>query len=52
MRFGLFFLAGSPSEDHVRDYGEILEQICSAAREFTHPEPQADDLTVVVLKVL
>ena len=32
--------------------GEILEQICSAAREFTHPEPQADDLTVVVLKVL
>lgn len=27
MRFGLFFLAGSPSEDHVRDYGEILEQI-------------------------
>lgn len=30
MRFGLFFLAGSPSEDHVRDYGEILEQVEAA----------------------
>lgn len=35
-----------------RPAAEILEQLCRAAREFTHPEPQADDLTVVVLKVL
>jgi sigma-B regulation protein RsbU (phosphoserine phosphatase) len=30
--------------------GEIVERLCQAARDFTQPEPQADDLTVVVLK--
>lgn len=31
---------------------QLVEAICRAAREFTTPEPQADDLTVVVVKVL
>lgn len=31
---------------------EIVERLCQAARDFTQPEPQADDLTVVVLKAL
>lgn len=31
---------------------ELVEAICRAAREFTAPVPQADDLTVVVVKVL
>jgi len=31
---------------------EIVEAICTAAREFTDPEPPSDDLTVVVVKVL
>ena len=33
-----------------RPAGEIVERLCQAARDFTQPEPQADDLTVVVLK--
>lgn len=30
----------------------LVELLCQSARNFTHPEPQADDLTVVVLKIL
>lgn len=32
--------------------GELIEKLCRAAREFTHPEPQADDLTLIILKAL
>jgi sigma-B regulation protein RsbU (phosphoserine phosphatase) len=31
---------------------EIVEAVCTAARTFSSPEPQTDDLTVVVLKAL
>lgn len=35
-----------------RPASELVELICRTATEFTAPEPQADDLTVVVVKVL
>ena len=35
-----------------RPAAEIVEAICEAARQFTAPELPADDLTVVVVKVL
>ncbi len=31
---------------------ELVERLCESARAFTAPEPQADDLTVVVLRAL
>jgi PAS domain S-box-containing protein len=36
----------------TRPLAEILEHLCQAARDFTHPEPQSDDLTVVLLRAL
>ncbi|MEN9678513.1 MAG: hypothetical protein RIS76_4409 [Verrucomicrobiota bacterium] len=39
-------------QQRQRPAAELVEAICTAAREFTRPEPQADDLTVVVVKVL
>jgi sigma-B regulation protein RsbU (phosphoserine phosphatase) len=35
-----------------RSAGEIVESICAAVREFCAGEPEADDLTVVVIKVV
>lgn len=35
-----------------RPAAEIVQAVCKAARDFTAPEPPADDLTVVVVKVL
>ena len=35
-----------------RPAAELVEAVCRAAREFTEPESQADDLTVVVVKVV
>ncbi len=35
-----------------RPASEIVEAVCTAARTFSSPEPQTDDLTVVVLKAL
>jgi sigma-B regulation protein RsbU (phosphoserine phosphatase) len=31
---------------------ELAELICSEARAFTQPEPQTDDFTVVIVRVL
>jgi len=43
--------------DLIRDYpgmpaADLAERICSEARAFTHPEPQTDDFTVVIVRVL
>ena len=39
-------------QNRERPAAELVEAICDAARTFSSPEPQADDLTVVVVKVL
>jgi serine phosphatase RsbU (regulator of sigma subunit) len=31
---------------------DLAERICSEARAFTQPEPQTDDFTVVIVRVL
>jgi serine phosphatase RsbU (regulator of sigma subunit) len=43
--------------DLIRAYpgmpaANLAERICSEARAFTHPEPQTDDFTVVIVRVL
>ncbi len=35
-----------------RPLAELVEMLCQAAREFTAPDPQNDDLTVVLIRVL
>ena len=50
--FGLERAAEVLKEHRSATSSEIVERLCKAARDFAAPEPQADDLTVLVAKVL
>lgn len=50
--FGMERAVAVLRDNRHRSANEMVELLCQAARDFTHPEPQADDLTVVVLKIL
>jgi len=50
--FGLDRAAEVLRENQRASSNELVERLCKAARDFAAPEPQADDLTVLVAKVL
>jgi PAS domain S-box-containing protein len=50
--FGLERAAEVVARNRERSAQELVELLCSAAREYAAPEPQADDLTVIIAKVL
>ena len=50
--FGLDRAAEVLKQNRTRSARELVETLCQAARDFAAPEPQADDLTVLIVKVL